>query len=85
MKQERKNIKEAIDEADNKLASFLMARLTTEDYHEAVELSNVVVDLTVHAFSLAVDQNRQHLGVTVDASITPKILPKLGADDAEHH
>ncbi len=78
MSKERKNIKDALDEADMKLATFLMARLSTEDYHEAIELSNVIVDLSVHAFGLAVDANREAFGVNIDQDITPKALPKLG-------
>jgi len=79
----KKNIKEAIDEADMKLASFLMPRLSTEDYHEAVELCNIVIDLNMHAFGLAVDANRRAFGVEVDQDITPKVLPKLGSGE-EH-
>ena len=94
MSQEKKNIKEAIDEADAKLAGFLSSRLSVEDYHEAVELSNIVIDLNIHAFGLAVDANRQKFGVNVDQDITPKILPKeklpgewdlKGSDDCEEH
>ena len=83
MSKERKNIKDALDEADMKLSTFLMARLSTEDYHEAIELSNVIVDLSVHAFGLAVDGNREAFGVKIDQDITPKALPKLGAGE-EH-
>ena len=89
---ERKNIQEAIEEADQKLSDYLMARLTTEEYHEAIELSNIVVDLSIHAFSLAVDANREALGVNIDHEVTPKILEKLpskgdlkGSDDCEEH
>jgi len=77
MSKERKNINEALDEADMNLATFLMARLSTEDYHKAVELSNIVVDLSVHAFGLAVDANREAFGVKIDQDITPKALPKI--------
>ena len=83
MSKERKNINEALEEADMKLATFLMPRLSTEDYHEAVELANVIVDLSVHAFGLAVDANREAFGVKIDQDITPKDLPKLGAGE-EH-
>jgi len=83
MAKERKNIDEAINEADNKLAAYLMARLSTEDYHEAVELANVVTDLTVHAYMLAVDANREAFGVEIDHDITPNILPK--PSEGEEH
>ncbi len=78
MSKERKNINDALKEADMKLATFLMPRLSTEDYHEAIELANVIVDLSVHAFGLAVDANREAFGVKIDQDITPKALPKLG-------
>ena len=79
---EKKNIKVAIDEADMKLASFLMPRLSTEDYHAAVELCNIIIDLNMVAFGLAVDANREAFGVNVDQDIVPKILPKLGEQGA---
>jgi len=78
---EKKNITEAIEEADMKLATYLMARLPTEEYHEAVELCNIVVDLNIVAFGLAVDANRAAFGVDIDQDITPKILPRV-ADEA---
>ena len=77
---EKKNITEAIEEADTKLATYLMARLSTEAYHEAVELCNVVVDLNVVAFVLAVDANRKAFGVEIDQDILPKILPRVESD-----
>ena len=81
---EKKNIKEAIDEADMSLANFLKPRLSVEDYHEAVELCNVIIDLNMHAFGLAVDANREAFGVEIDQNITPEMLPKLGDGSKDH-
>ena len=81
MSKEKKNIKEAIDEADQKLANFLKARLSVEDYHEAVELCNIIIDLNMYAFGLAVDANREAFGVEIDQDITPTISPKMGEGD----
>jgi len=77
MSKERKNIVLAIEEADEKLSSFLKVRLSMEDYHEAVELSNIVTDLTIHAFGLAVDANREALGLKIDQGT----LPELGTGE----
>jgi len=81
---EKKNIKEAIDEADMSLASFLKPRLSVEDYHEAVELCNVIIDLNMHAFGLAVDANREAFGVEIDQDIKPMMLPKTEYEGEEH-
>jgi len=78
---EKKNIKEAIDEADMNLSDYLQARLSVEDYHEAVELCNIIIDLNIHAFGLAVDANRESFGVEIDQDIKPMMLPKTEGEE----
>ncbi len=51
----KKGIGEAIKEADKEHTDFLMSRLGLEDYHMAIELSNRVVDLNIHAIGLLFD------------------------------
>ncbi len=51
----KKGIGQAIKEADEEHTKFLMNHLGLEDYHKAVELSNRVVDLNVHAIGLLFD------------------------------
>ncbi len=77
----KKNIQEAIEEADQALADFVKPRVPMEDYHEIVELTNVLIDLNVHAYMLAVDQNREAFGVAVDQDIAPAILPKASLEE----
>ena len=83
MSKERKNIVTAIEEADMKLSNFLKARLSVEDYHEAVELSNIVTDLTVYAFDLAMVANKEKQGEAVDCEVIPVLGNNL--DDGEEH
>ncbi len=74
------NIQEAIEEADQRLSSYVSSKVSMEEYHEIIELTNVLVDLNVHAYMLAVDLNREAFGVKIDQSIAPKILPKEASD-----
>ena len=83
MGKEKKSIQVAIAEADAKFSNFIRARLSLEDYHEAIELSNVIIDLNIYAIGLVVDQNREAFGVEVDQDIMPVIEQKIG--EGEEH
>lgn len=53
---EKVNINQAIKDADTKLTAKLYeAGLPMEDVHEIIELSNIVVDLNIHAFMMSMD------------------------------
>ena len=53
---ERKNIDEAIQEADKRLDDHLQARMPIEDYHNVAEMINEIIALNIIAVELAFKQ-----------------------------
>ena len=65
-------IQDEIRKAEDEIASFLQARMSVEDYHEGMELVNILIDLNMAALILYLNANKEIHGLTREIHIFDK-------------
>ena len=63
----QKNINEEIEKSVNKLTDNLKAKLSMEDYHEAMNMVNDYIDLNMIALDMFYKQAMERHGIDVAA------------------
>ncbi|MCI4436887.1 MAG: hypothetical protein JHC33_08795 [Ignisphaera sp.] len=68
-------IQDEIRKAEDEIASFLQARMSVEDYHEAAELVNIFIDMNMAALVIYLNANKENYGWTREIQILGKEEP----------